>query len=82
MSLRGKPVCPLTTGAIIDLKRQGVSPEMDKNVGQALTYGRHIWPDLPATAAQQSPRHRDSGFDGFENHNPNAREPQRWRAGR
>lgn len=82
MSLRGKPVCPLTTGAIIDLKRQGVSPEMDKNDGQALTYGRHIWPDLPATAAQQSPRHRDSGFDGFENHNPNAREPQRWRAGR
>ena len=47
MSLRGIPVCPLTTGAIINLKRQDGAYDNDKNVGQAVTYGRTFLQQLP-----------------------------------
>ena len=42
-----KPVCPLTTGAIIDLRWQDGSFDKDKNVGQAVTYGRTFLQQLP-----------------------------------
>ncbi len=49
ISLRGKTVCPLTTGAIIILKPQGESSESAKNVGHAIMYGRIFLQQLPST---------------------------------
>ena len=49
MKLRGKPVCPLTTAAILDLKRQDGAYDNEKNVGQAVTYGRTFLQQLPSS---------------------------------
>lgn len=49
MCLRGKPFNPLTTGAIINFKRQDGQYESDYNVGKAVIYGRDFLRQLPRT---------------------------------
>ena len=49
MALRNKPCVPLTTAAIIDIKRQGGGYDNDENVGKAITYGRVFLQQLPST---------------------------------
>ena len=47
MSLRHKPIVPMTTGLILDLKRQDGLYENSENVGKAITYGRLCLQQLP-----------------------------------
>jgi len=47
LSLRGKPVVPITTGFILELKRQDTPYDTDQNVGKAITYGRTCLQQLP-----------------------------------
>ena len=47
MSLRHKPIVPMTTGLILDLKRQDGMYESSGNIGKAITYGRLFLLQLP-----------------------------------
>ena len=49
MGLRDKPCIPLTTAAMIGLKRQGGGYDSDENVGKAITHGRVFLQQLPRT---------------------------------
>ena len=47
MSLRHKPMVPMTTGFVLDLKRQDSLYDNSKNIGKAITYGRMCLQQLP-----------------------------------
>lgn len=47
MSLRHTPTVPMTTGFVLDLKRQDGRYENSENIGKAITYGRMCLQQLP-----------------------------------
>lgn len=49
MSLRHKPMVPMTTGFVLDLKRQYSQCDSSKNIGKAITYGRMCLQQQPRT---------------------------------
>ncbi|KAL3148781.1 hypothetical protein ABBQ38_014190 [Trebouxia sp. C0009 RCD-2024] len=47
MSLRHKPLVPMTTGLVLDLRRHDNSYDNSENVGKAIVYGRTLLQQLP-----------------------------------